>query len=117
MSSTKTKENLIEIISSSLMERSAEKKIETKLMITSTDAFPEETKMGVRIKQRDLKILFDKADYIIPQQADCAVKEAHGLIRVICPDTDIFVLLSAMYIVKNWSNSDVDIEDFIGEKF
>ena len=39
MSSTKTKENLIEIISSSLMERFTEKKIETKLMITSTDAF------------------------------------------------------------------------------
>ena len=37
MSSTKTKENLIQIISSTLLERLTEKKIETKLVITSKD--------------------------------------------------------------------------------
>ena len=47
MSSKKTEENLIEIISSTLLERLAEKKIETKLLITSKDEFPEETQMGV----------------------------------------------------------------------
>ena len=43
MSSRKTKENLIEIIAPKLMERLTGKKIETKLVITSKDEFPEET--------------------------------------------------------------------------
>ena len=47
MSSTKMKENLIEIIFSILLERHAEKKIETKLVIPSNDEFPEEAQMGV----------------------------------------------------------------------
>ena len=55
--SIKTKENLIEIISLTLMEKAIAKKIETKLVITSKDEFPVETKLGVRIKRRDLKPL------------------------------------------------------------
>ena len=50
MSSTKTNKNLIEIIFSTLMERLTEKKIETKIVITSKDKFPEETQMEVQIK-------------------------------------------------------------------
>ena len=44
MFSTKMKENLIEIISLSLMEKLRAKKIETKLVITSKDKCPVETK-------------------------------------------------------------------------
>ena len=44
------------------------------------------------------------------------VKEKHPLIRVICSETDVFVLLYTMYIVKNWSSADVYMEDFTGEK-
>ena len=72
--------------------------------------------MGVGIKQRDLKTLLDNADYIITHQVDCAVKEDHALIKVICSDANVFVLLYTMYVVKNWSNADVYMEDFIGGK-
>ena len=98
------------------MEKLTGKKIETKLVITSKDEFPVETKLWVRIKRRDLKPLFDEEDCIIPHQVDCAAKEDHNSIRVICSDTDVFVSLCTIYIVKNWSNIDVYTEDFIGEK-
>ena len=70
MFSIKTKENLIEIISLTLMEKVIAKKIETKLVITSKDEFLVETKLRVRIKRRDVKPLFDEEDCIIPHQVD-----------------------------------------------
>ena len=94
------KENLIEIISSNLMERLAAKKIKTIFAKTSKDELPEETKLRLRIKQRDLKPLFYEGDYYIPRQVDRALKEDRNLIRVICSDTDVLVLLCTMYIVK-----------------
>ena len=54
MSSAKTKENIIEIICSALMERLTAKKIETKRAIISKGKFLEETKLGVGIKWRVL---------------------------------------------------------------
>ena len=60
-------------------------------LLTSKDEFPVETKLGVRIKRRDLKPLFDEEDCIIPHQVDCAVKEDRNSIRVVCSDTDVFV--------------------------
>ena len=53
------------------MERLIEKKIETKIVITSKDKFPEETQMEVQIKWRDLKTLFDEADYNTSSRLRC----------------------------------------------
>ena len=98
------------------MEKLAAKKIETKLVITSKDEFPVETKPGVQTKWRDLKSLFDEEDCVITHQVDWAVKEDCNWIRVICSDTDVFVWLYTIYIFKNWSNIVVYPEDLIGEK-
>ena len=83
------------------MEKRTAKKTETKLVITSKDELSVETKLRVQIKRRDLKPLFDEEDCIISHQVDCAVKEDRNLIKVIRSDTDVFVSLSTMYIVKN----------------
>ena len=77
----------MEIIFSTLMEIITEMKIETYLVITSKDKFPDETKVGARIKRRGLKTLFEEADYIIPHQVDYAVIEDHTLIKFICSVT------------------------------
>ena len=45
-------------------------------------------------------MLFDEADYIIPYHADHAVKEDRTLIKAIYSETDVFILLCAMYLVK-----------------
>lgn len=44
-------------------------------------------------------MLFDKANYIIAHQVDCAVKEDCILIKVICSKTDLFTLL-VLYILR-----------------
>ena len=73
MSSAKTKENLIEIIATVLLDRFTEKNFKQKLVVTSKSIFPEVTSEGTRIKRTDLKTLFDEADYIIPQQVESAI--------------------------------------------
>ena len=44
--------------------------------------------------------MFYEGDYYIPRQVDRALKEDRNLIRVVCSDTDVLVLLCTMYIVK-----------------
>ena len=55
--------------------------------------------MGVTIKRIDLQTLFGETDYIIQDQEDYDVKENRTLIKVICSDTDVFMLLCITYIV------------------
>ena len=60
--------------------------------------------------------MFDEEDCIIQHQVECALKEDCALIRIICSYTDVFVLLCTMCVVKNWSNADIYMEEFIGEE-
>ena len=116
MSSTKTKENLIEIIASTLLERFTKKKIQHKLIVTSKDVYPEETHQGIRTKRQDLKTHFDEADYIIPQQVNSAIEHSQKVVKVISADTDVFALLCSHYKYNNWSGAEVYLEDFQAEK-
>ena len=58
LSSTKTKENLIEIISSALLERLSATKSKHQLLLTSKRTVPEETHLGIRINRQDLESFF-----------------------------------------------------------
>ena len=97
MSSVKTKEILIEIVSTYLLEQFNAAKNEHQLMVTSKSPSPETTRLGIRIKRDDLQSFFDEADYIIPQQVHAAINEGKKAIKVISADTDVFVLLCAMW--------------------
>ena len=98
MSSTKTKEILIQIIADQLLQNFMQKKILHKLVITSKNTCPVETRLGMSQTRSDLESMFDEADYILPQQVDSAVKEGRKSIKVISSDTDVFVLLCRMYL-------------------
>ena len=98
MSSTKTKENLIQIIADQLLQKFMQKKILHKLVITSKNTSPVETRLGMSQPRSDLESMFDEADYILPQQVDSAVKEGRKSIKVISSDTDVFLLLCRMYL-------------------
>ena len=112
MSSTKTEENLIEIIASQILERFTQKKITHKLVITSKSPCPVQTKLGVTQMRTDLESKFDEADYILPQQVEAAIKEGKRSIKVISSDTDVFVLLCSMYLSRGWWEAEVYIQDF-----
>ena len=98
MSSTKTKENLIQIIADQLLQKFMQNKILHKLVIISKNTCSVETRLGMSQTRSDLESMFDEADYILPQQVDSAVKEGRKSIKVISSDTDVFLLLCRMYL-------------------
>ena len=112
LTSNRTKEILNELIAKHLLERVCSSNLPNKLMVTSTDKFPEETKMGVRLKRVDLATTFDEADYIIPQQVNSAVEEGCCSINVLSDDTDVFVLLCSFFVSKDWSLTNVFMKSF-----
>ena len=48
-----------------------------------------------------MKTLFYEVDYIIPQQVESAIQNGSKVIKV-CADTDVCVLLCAMYKNRGW---------------
>ena len=116
MASTKTKQNLIEVVSEYILEKFSERAAQQKFVVTSNDVLPEETIGGTRRKRTDLETHYDEADYIIPQQVNAAVKLGHTSIKVISADTDFFVLLCYHYLKQNWSQADIYLENFQPDK-
>ncbi|MEM7297990.1 MAG: hypothetical protein AAF391_06960, partial [Bacteroidota bacterium] len=115
MSSTKTKESLIEVVSNELIQRYKSRKNQSKLVVTSKNACPVETEKGYLIERSDLESKYDEADYLIPQQVDAAIKEGKKSIKVVLSDTDVFVLLCSMHKSQGW-NAEVFVQDFHSEK-
>ena len=112
LSSVKTKENLIEIISNELLLRFTENAAVNKVVITNKSATPEEVSSEGRVKRLDLISYYDEADYIIPQQVNSAVAGGALVVKVKSADTDVFVLLCEMFLRKEWSPVQVYMEKF-----
>ena len=112
LSSVKTKENLIELISSELLRRYAIKEAQHFIIITSKSKYPEEVHAGVRITRQDLATELDEADYIICHQVDSAIQEGKTVVRVFSSDTDVFVMLCNLYKERKWFPAEVYMDDF-----
>ena len=115
LSSNKTKENLIELISNELLDRASTLNYRRKLIVTSKSNFPEQSFEGERVTRYDMETTFDEADYIIPQQVATAFRDGKKTIKVISADTDVFILLCHYYHSLN-INVDVLLEDFSADK-
>ena len=83
MSSTKTKENIIDILATHLTEKIKEKSLSHKFLVTSKEKYPLETIQGVCRKQFDLETKFDEADYITHQQVKEAFKNGKKSCKVL----------------------------------
>lgn len=94
--STKNKQQLIKLISEQLLKEFTVECCKHRLLVTS-DVIPEETHLGVCIKRLDLSTTHEEADVIIPQQLVHAVNEGAECIKVVCDDSDVFVLLLHFY--------------------
>ena len=108
MNSIGTKQQLIEIIATYFSNIATKKA----LIITSHDIYQEEVKNGVRCKRVDLVTHYDEADYIIPHQVDSVIRNGKRSMKFISAGTDIFVLLSYHFVNSNWSDAEVNLEDF-----
>ena len=97
LKSTHNKIQLINIITKYLLEHTNSSH---KLMITASSEVPEETHNANRQKRKDLRTSHEEADLIIPQQVLFAVEEDAGYVKAIIDDTNVFVLLTHFFHLK-----------------
>ena len=67
------------------------------LLVTGPASVPVEIFKGAAIERRDLETTHEEADVIIPRQVVDAATQGSTCIKVICDDTDVFILLIHYY--------------------
>ena len=93
LTSTENKVQLINIICEYLVKKVAERMTSKRLIVTGSEDIPQEVHAGVLIKRVDLRTTHEEADVIMIQQCVTAVEEGAKCVKLICDDTDVFVLL------------------------
>ena len=73
-----------------------------RLIITAQAEALEQVQLGVHIIRDDLKSTQEEADCIIPYQVSEAIADEKNSVKIICEDTDVFILLPHCYDLKNW---------------
>jgi len=81
------------LISEQLIDVSKHRTLDHKPVITGKDFTPIEIMKGLQRERIDLWTTHEEADVIIVQQVVKIANEGVKSIRVICDDTDVFVLL------------------------
>ena len=98
---TDNKVQLIDIICQHLTAVTQETALDHKLVITGKENTPVETYKGELHEHDDLRTTHEEADVIMVQQVAKVANEGTKSIRVICDDTDVFILL--MYFFQKAS--------------
>ena len=94
---TENKVQLIELICQHLISITQEQPLDRKLVITGKDPTPIEVLHGAQRELSDFRTTHEEADVIIVQQGAKLANAGTPSIRVICDDTDVFVLLIYFY--------------------
>ena len=102
---TQNKIRLIDLIVAALQKEKDQFKLCGHiLVVTGRDPIPVEINKGVVIRRCDLKTMQEEADVIMIQQMIAISEELDGAgIRVMCDDTDVFVLLLHFYRLREMS--------------
>ena len=100
--STRTKIQLVNIICNELLDHFTKSRYQKPLIITDQDDVPSYTHNGLQIKRQDMKTTHEETDVIIPQQVLKAMDDGYRNVKVICDDTDAFILLLCYYQKMNW---------------
>ena len=95
---------LINIICNELLDHFTRSRCQKPLIITGQDDVPTNTQNSLQIKRQDMKTTHEEADVIIPQQVQKAMNDGCRNVKVICDDTDVFILLLYYYQKMNWQN-------------
>ena len=104
LKSTRTKIQLINIICNELLDPFTKSRCQTPLIITGQDDVPTYTHNGLQIKRQGMNTTREEADVIIPQQVQNVMDDGYRNVKVICDDTDLFILLLYYYQKMNWQN-------------
>lgn len=102
---TENKVQLINLICEDLTQKALTYTGSSKsLMITGSSDVPLEIQMGVPVSRYDIRTSHEEADVIITQQAVYAATQGAKCVKVICDDTDVFVLLLHFYSLTKLSS-------------
>ena len=104
LKSTRTKIQLINIICNELLDPFTKSRCQKPLIITGQDDVPTYTHNGLQIKRQGMNTTREEADVIIPQQVQNVMDDGYRNVKVICDDTDVFILLLYYYQKMNWQN-------------
>ena len=105
MKAARTKVQLSNLITKSLLDHCTTIKCQNTLIVTGQDSIPIQTEHGIEILRRDMENTHDEADVIIPQQIHIAKQSVKVRnFKVICDDTDVFVLLLYYYVTQKWTS-------------
>ena len=113
MKTTATKVQLIALIANDLLSFFLSSK--RKIVITANEEYPEESHLGVCKMREDMRTSHEEADVMIPQQIAVVSASGSTCLKVICEDTDVFVLLCHFYLEENWTHS-LYMESFSPDK-
>ena len=73
-------------------------------MVTFSEDNPVQIENGLNSKRTDLKSLHEEADINIIKQDISFVKDKVNCVKVICDDTDVFVLLTAYVFWQSYKS-------------
>ena len=110
LTSAKDKTQLIDIICQYLLDYFSQTFYSKKLVITGSEESTREVCQDVVRKRDDLRTSHEEADVIMIQQVFHAAEHGGSLIKVVCDDTDVFVLL-ANFVEKHTLESTVLMEE------
>ncbi|XP_066927982.1 uncharacterized protein [Clytia hemisphaerica] len=111
MKSSKNKIQVIDIVSKYIIEMLTIHRFSKRFVVTCSEATPIQVENGVITTRDDLKSYHEEADVNIIKQAMKCAEEGQSPIKVICDDTDVFVLL-ASYVHKYSVEALVVMESF-----
>lgn len=72
-----------------------------RLVVTGPDPVPRDVHMGVLLERTDMRATHEGAYVIMPQQITCLATQGCRCIKVVCDDTDVFILLVYLYHIQN----------------
>ena len=112
MKATRTKLQLINLVTQALLDHCTSIKCQNTLIATGQDSITIQTKHGIEILRRDMETTHEQADDIIPQHIHMA-KQSGKIqnFKVKCDDTDNFVLLLYSCVTQKWTG-DILLESF-----
>ena len=103
MLSIGNKVQIIDIISKYLIKKLENASYRSKFVVGFSEDILVHVKNGIVSKRADLKSLHEEADINIIKQCKACVKDEVNCVKVICDDTDVFVLLT-VYVFRKAAN-------------
>ena len=115
MTSSRNKVQIIDIVSQYIVEMLSINRFKKKFVVTFSEPTPIQVEDGIITPRKDLESTHEEADVNMIMQCMKCAEEGKSPIKVICDDTNVFVLLTS-YVHKHSIKSSVLMESFSDDR-